>query len=109
MIIHFIILYVVYFADLDFDDSTKVPCILHMDSIKGSHAGLKNLVQRYVSCLTAIFQFCHLSIAYTLSIYVSHLPDEMIIYFPDTLFALNIEENAVAPCSVTFELCVELY
>ncbi|KAL0694547.1 hypothetical protein Bca4012_061727 [Brassica carinata] len=33
---------------LDFDDSTKVPCILHMDSIKGSHAGLKNLVQSYL-------------------------------------------------------------
>ncbi|KAH0921132.1 hypothetical protein HID58_021150 [Brassica napus] len=35
-------------TDLDFDDSTKVPCILHMDSIKGSHAGLKNLVQSYL-------------------------------------------------------------
>ncbi|KAJ0237662.1 ubiquitin-like-specific protease 2B [Hirschfeldia incana] len=33
---------------LDFDNSTKVPCILHMDSIKGSHAGLKNLVQSYL-------------------------------------------------------------
>ncbi|KAM7253085.1 hypothetical protein ACFE04_025703 [Oxalis oulophora] len=30
------------------DKSTKVSCILHMDSIKGSHAGLKNLVQRYL-------------------------------------------------------------
>ncbi|KAL0812908.1 hypothetical protein Bca101_069351 [Brassica carinata] len=35
-------------TDVDFDDSTKVPCILHMDSIKGSHAGLKNLVQSYL-------------------------------------------------------------
>ncbi|KAJ4914961.1 putative ubiquitin-like-specific protease 2B [Raphanus sativus] len=35
-------------TDLDFEDSTKVPCILHMDSIKGSHAGLKNLVQSYL-------------------------------------------------------------
>ncbi|XP_030528670.1 probable ubiquitin-like-specific protease 2B isoform X2 [Rhodamnia argentea] len=26
----------------------KVPCILHMDSIKGSHTGLKNLVQSYL-------------------------------------------------------------
>ncbi|KAJ0235912.1 ubiquitin-like-specific protease 2B [Hirschfeldia incana] len=34
-------------TDLDLD-STKVPCILHMDSIKGSHAGLKNLVQSYL-------------------------------------------------------------
>ncbi|KAL0772917.1 hypothetical protein Bca101_038068 [Brassica carinata] len=33
---------------LDFDDSTKVPCILHMDSVKGSHAGLENLVQSYL-------------------------------------------------------------
>ncbi|WZZ52712.1 hypothetical protein YC2023_052819 [Brassica napus] len=47
---------------LDFDDSTKVPCILHMDSVKGSHAGLENLVQRYVNCLTAIFQFHLLSL-----------------------------------------------
>ncbi|CAN8311811.1 unnamed protein product [Cochlearia groenlandica] len=35
-------------TDLDLKDSTKVPCILHMDSIKGSHAGLKNLVQSYL-------------------------------------------------------------
>ncbi|CAF2107978.1 probable ubiquitin-like-specific protease 2B isoform X2 [Brassica napus] len=35
-------------TDLDLDDSPKVPCILHMDSIKGSHAGLKNLVQSYL-------------------------------------------------------------
>ncbi|KAH0885040.1 hypothetical protein HID58_061136, partial [Brassica napus] len=34
---------------LDFDDSTKVPCILHMDSVKGSHAGLENLVQRFMN------------------------------------------------------------
>ncbi|ESQ35898.1 hypothetical protein EUTSA_v10006645mg [Eutrema salsugineum] len=36
------------YTELDLDDSTKVPCILHMDSIKGSHAGLKNLVQSYL-------------------------------------------------------------
>ncbi|WZZ11376.1 hypothetical protein YC2023_097297 [Brassica napus] len=35
-------------TDLDLEDSPKVPCILHMDSIKGSHAGLKNLVQSYL-------------------------------------------------------------
>ncbi|KAB5568765.1 hypothetical protein DKX38_002558 [Salix brachista] len=28
--------------------TVKVPCILHMDSIKGTHAGLKNLVQSYL-------------------------------------------------------------
>ncbi|KAF5180109.1 Sentrin-specific protease [Thalictrum thalictroides] len=30
------------------DKSHKVPCILHMDSIKGSHKGLKILVQSYL-------------------------------------------------------------
>ncbi|XP_059653242.1 probable ubiquitin-like-specific protease 2B isoform X2 [Cornus florida] len=28
--------------------SSKVPCILHMDSMKGSHRGLKNLIQSYL-------------------------------------------------------------
>ncbi|XP_062082613.1 probable ubiquitin-like-specific protease 2A isoform X3 [Humulus lupulus] len=28
--------------------TSKVPCILHMDSIKGSHRGLKNLIQSYL-------------------------------------------------------------
>ncbi|XP_074587123.1 putative ubiquitin-like-specific protease 2A [Curcuma longa] len=28
--------------------SCKVPCILHMDSIKGSHNGLKNIIQSYM-------------------------------------------------------------
>ncbi|KAK6245762.1 Ulp1 protease family [Theobroma cacao] len=36
------------FEDEDLNKSSKVPCILHMDSIKGSHAGLKNLVQSYL-------------------------------------------------------------
>ncbi|XP_010544070.1 PREDICTED: probable ubiquitin-like-specific protease 2B isoform X2 [Tarenaya hassleriana] len=36
------------YTDLDLDNSAKVPCILHMDSIRGSHAGLKNLVQSYL-------------------------------------------------------------
>ncbi|MCL7022717.1 hypothetical protein MKW94_005281 [Papaver nudicaule] len=30
------------------DDSHKMPCILHMDSIKGSHKGLQNLIQSYL-------------------------------------------------------------
>ncbi|KAJ6677779.1 UBIQUITIN-LIKE-SPECIFIC PROTEASE 2A-RELATED [Salix viminalis] len=29
-------------------NSDKVPCILHMDSIRGSHRGLKNLIQSYL-------------------------------------------------------------
>ncbi|GMH17396.1 hypothetical protein Nepgr_019237 [Nepenthes gracilis] len=29
-------------------ESSRVPCILHMDSIRGSHTGLKNLVQSYL-------------------------------------------------------------
>ncbi|KAL4272136.1 hypothetical protein GQ457_13G009550 [Hibiscus cannabinus] len=36
------------FKDEDLAKSSKVPCILHMDSIKGNHAGLKNLVQSYL-------------------------------------------------------------
>ncbi|KAF8377381.1 hypothetical protein HHK36_030758 [Tetracentron sinense] len=36
------------FKDEEIDKSFKVPCILHMDSIKGSHKGLKNLVQSYL-------------------------------------------------------------
>ncbi|KAK3231045.1 hypothetical protein Dsin_002926 [Dipteronia sinensis] len=36
------------FKDEDMDKTEKVPCILHMDSIKGTHAGLKNLVQSYL-------------------------------------------------------------
>lgn len=36
------------FKDEEVDRSHKVPCILHMDSIKGSHKGLKNLVQSYL-------------------------------------------------------------
>ncbi|KAL3592239.1 hypothetical protein D5086_010879 [Populus alba] len=34
--------------DEDTEISVKVPCILHMDPIKGTHAGLKNLVQSYL-------------------------------------------------------------
>ncbi|KAL2892920.1 putative ubiquitin-like-specific protease 2B [Bienertia sinuspersici] len=36
------------FKDENVDDSVKVPCVLHMDSIRGSHAGLKDLVQSYL-------------------------------------------------------------
>lgn len=44
----FPIIYVVLScSDGDSGKSHKVPCILHMDSIKGSHTGLKNLIQRY--------------------------------------------------------------
>ncbi|KAJ4832833.1 hypothetical protein Tsubulata_001914 [Turnera subulata] len=35
-------------TDEDSKKSLRVPCILHMDSIKGTHAGLKNLVQSYL-------------------------------------------------------------
>ncbi|KAJ6954682.1 ubiquitin-like-specific protease 2B isoform X1 [Populus alba x Populus x berolinensis] len=34
--------------DEDTAKSVIVPCILHLDSIKGTHAGLKNLVQSYL-------------------------------------------------------------
>ncbi|KDP41478.1 hypothetical protein JCGZ_15885 [Jatropha curcas] len=36
------------YNDKDLGNSLRVPCILHMDSIKGTHAGLKNLVQSYL-------------------------------------------------------------
>ncbi|KAK3185160.1 hypothetical protein Dsin_032446 [Dipteronia sinensis] len=39
---------VVYCKDDEIEKSPKVPCILHMDSIKGSHRGLKNLFQSYL-------------------------------------------------------------
>ncbi|KAH7692812.1 Ulp1 peptidase protein [Dioscorea alata] len=34
--------------DFDMKESSKIPCILHMDSIKGSHSGLKNIIQSYL-------------------------------------------------------------
>ncbi|CAO2834487.1 unnamed protein product [Amaranthus hypochondriacus] len=36
------------FSEENVDESVKVPCILHMDSIRGSHTGLKDLVQSYL-------------------------------------------------------------
>ncbi|CAA0807364.1 Cysteine proteinases superfamily protein [Striga hermonthica] len=35
-------------ADKDLDSITKVPCILHMDSLRGSHGGLENLIKSYL-------------------------------------------------------------
>uniref|UniRef100_A0A0E0KZP6 Ubiquitin-like protease family profile domain-containing protein n=1 Tax=Oryza punctata TaxID=4537 RepID=A0A0E0KZP6_ORYPU len=32
----------------DTDISAKIPCILHMDSLKGSHSGLKDIIQSYL-------------------------------------------------------------
>ncbi|XAR53023.1 Ulp1 peptidase [Bertholletia excelsa] len=34
--------------DADKDKMSKVPCILHMDSLKGSHRGLKKLIRSYL-------------------------------------------------------------
>ncbi|PUZ53896.1 hypothetical protein GQ55_5G087200 [Panicum hallii var. hallii] len=36
------------FKDADTKLSGKVPCILHMDSLKGSHTGLKDIIQSYL-------------------------------------------------------------
>ncbi|CAL0300824.1 unnamed protein product [Lupinus luteus] len=36
------------FKEGEFKESSKVPCILHMDSLKGSHKGLKNVFQSYL-------------------------------------------------------------
>jgi hypothetical protein len=98
-------------TDLDLDDSKKVPCILHMDSIKGSHAGLKNLVQTYVSSLQP-----YLVLSSNLSILILHcisviylrfsLANELILCFPHALFILFSEENVLAPYSDPFKLSV---
>ncbi|KAK1441437.1 hypothetical protein QVD17_07326 [Tagetes erecta] len=34
--------------DEDVNESMKVPCVLHMDSIRGSHSGLQGFVQSYL-------------------------------------------------------------
>ncbi|KAM1862428.1 hypothetical protein ACFX14_002897 [Malus domestica] len=39
---------VINIKDEKIESLSKVPCILHMDSIKGSHRGLEKLVQRYL-------------------------------------------------------------
>ncbi|KAI3761743.1 hypothetical protein L1987_52165 [Smallanthus sonchifolius] len=36
------------YKDEDVNESMKVPCVLHMDSIRGSHTGLQGLVQSYL-------------------------------------------------------------
>lgn len=41
----------------DSGKSVKVPCILHLDSLKGSHTGLKNHVQRYLLLKFVLFIF----------------------------------------------------
>ncbi|KAL3515485.1 hypothetical protein ACH5RR_022387 [Cinchona calisaya] len=39
---------VAYYRDEVVEKSSKVPCVLHMDSIRGIHRGLKNLFQTYL-------------------------------------------------------------
>ncbi|XP_069145750.1 probable ubiquitin-like-specific protease 2B isoform X2 [Solanum lycopersicum] len=39
---------VVTFREEEMEKSSRVPCILHMDSIRGTHKGLKNLIQSYL-------------------------------------------------------------
>ncbi|XP_019196945.1 PREDICTED: probable ubiquitin-like-specific protease 2A isoform X2 [Ipomoea nil] len=36
------------YRDNEMEKSSRVPCILHMDSLRGSHKGLKNLFQSYL-------------------------------------------------------------
>ncbi|CAK8530321.1 unnamed protein product [Lathyrus sativus] len=36
------------FRDEEIKESSKVPCILHMDSLRGHHKGLKNVIQSYL-------------------------------------------------------------
>lgn len=33
-------------VDEEMNESSKIPCILHMDSLQGTHKGLKNIFQR---------------------------------------------------------------
>ncbi|XP_070033604.1 probable ubiquitin-like-specific protease 2A isoform X2 [Nicotiana tomentosiformis] len=39
---------VTFRGEEEMEKSSRVPCILHMDSIRGSHKGLKNLLQSYL-------------------------------------------------------------
>ncbi|CAN4107913.1 unnamed protein product [Withania somnifera] len=39
---------VVTLREEEMEKSSRVPCILHMDSIRGSHKGLKNLIKSYL-------------------------------------------------------------
>ena len=48
----FLQFYVYYASGESMDEFLKVPCILHMDSIRGSHTGLKDLFQRYLNAVT---------------------------------------------------------
>ncbi|KAL3634050.1 hypothetical protein CASFOL_021104 [Castilleja foliolosa] len=36
------------YKDAEADKSLRVPCIMHMDSLKGNHEGLKDLIQSYL-------------------------------------------------------------
>ena len=49
-------------TDEDLMKSMKVPCILHMDSIKGSHGGLKNLIQRYSFVFLSLYEVQFISL-----------------------------------------------
>ncbi|KAL2498053.1 putative ubiquitin-like-specific protease 2B [Abeliophyllum distichum] len=49
---HWSLIVICYFGEVakyeETDKSVRVPCILHMDSIRGSHAGLNDLMQSYL-------------------------------------------------------------
>ncbi|XP_014518869.1 probable ubiquitin-like-specific protease 2A isoform X4 [Vigna radiata var. radiata] len=36
------------YQDEEMNESSKIPCILHMDSLQGTHKGLKNIFQSYL-------------------------------------------------------------
>lgn len=62
-----------HISDDDVLKSLRVPCILHLDSIKGSHTGLKKIVQRYPLCLMRVCVYLFI-ICYHLRFYklISH-------------------------------------
>ncbi|KAL2520727.1 putative ubiquitin-like-specific protease 2B [Forsythia ovata] len=49
---HWSLIVICYFGEVakyeETDKSVRVPCILHMDSVRGSHAGLNDLMQSYL-------------------------------------------------------------
>lgn len=60
---YFVLMIYCFLPDDDIKEYSKVPCILHMDSIKGSHSGLKNIIQRFV------YLFLNLNIFHLLDLF----------------------------------------
>ncbi|THG11679.1 hypothetical protein TEA_016047 [Camellia sinensis var. sinensis] len=94
-------LIVICHPDEDVEKSLKVPCILHMDSIKGNHTGLKDFIQSSVLVLV------HLS-----SHIVKHYVAGPVLHSAkmNGFYSLNGTDVALLAVLKHFELtlCVEL-